>query len=591
MHYTETSDNLVFDSRNGTTPPKLNITYCAPVQIGDLVWNDQDADGVQDAGEPGLSGVTVGLYTSGGTLVSSMITDALGQYGFIGLTSGSSYYVQFTLPSNYIFSPKYAGGAATPTGSGTDSDADTATGRTDTFTWGGTATAAIDAGMHQSYIGDYFWYDADGDGIQDASEAPYDSPATTIGLYSGGTCAGTALATTDSDATGFYRFNMTTRATGTYWVKFTAPATYNFTAKDQGANDAIDSDADSAGCSGAIAWTADQAPNVTVDAGLSQSLIGDRVWYDANGDGIQDAGETTGPTGATVELHGVGVYATCGTVDDTVTSTATTGATASYSFANPANGTYCIKFVAPTGYSFSPKYTGGATTPTGSGTDSDASQATDYTDTFAWTQGGTSITSIDAGLTTSSIGNRVWLDANADGAQDAGESGLAGVIVRLYTSAGAPVDATFTDTSGNYTLSGPASGQYYLLFELPPGYTYSPKYTGGATTPTGADTDSDVNMANGRTDNFTWTAGGTTASIDAGMWAVVCTTVSFQQGTGGYPSAAIPTSGRRTYPRITELTLRSMWTAMKRPAPVTTSPACSTGTSRPSRPARRSSLL
>ena len=141
------------------------------------------------------------------------------------------------------------------------------------------------------------------------------------------------------------------------------------------------------------------------------------------------------------------------------------------------------------------------------------------------------------------IGDFVWDDANRDGIQDAGESGLPGVTVRLYNSDDELVASTFTDSSGHYRLPGPATaGQYYLLFELLPGYTYSPKYTGGASTPTGSNTDSDV-KAVGYTDTFTWTLGGSTVSIDAGMHLVEsCTTSTFEAARDAYISQTYNTT-------------------------------------------------
>ena len=54
--------------------------------IGNFVWHDMDSDGVQDAGEPGISGVTVRLYDAGGTsLLAETVTDAQGIYWFTGL--------------------------------------------------------------------------------------------------------------------------------------------------------------------------------------------------------------------------------------------------------------------------------------------------------------------------------------------------------------------------------------------------------------------------------------------------------------------------------------------------------------------------
>jgi hypothetical protein len=46
-----------------------------------FVWNDVNGDGIQDAGEPGLEGVTVSAY-SGTTFVASTMTDPDGLYSF-----------------------------------------------------------------------------------------------------------------------------------------------------------------------------------------------------------------------------------------------------------------------------------------------------------------------------------------------------------------------------------------------------------------------------------------------------------------------------------------------------------------------------
>ena len=48
--------------------------------IGDLVWNDRNRNGVRDAGEEGLSGITVKLYR--GDDVEKDTTGADGQYAF-----------------------------------------------------------------------------------------------------------------------------------------------------------------------------------------------------------------------------------------------------------------------------------------------------------------------------------------------------------------------------------------------------------------------------------------------------------------------------------------------------------------------------
>jgi hypothetical protein len=67
--------------------------------IGDRVWKDYDADGVQDAGEPGLVCWTVTLIQDG-TVLSSQQTGADGLYLFENLPAGN-YTVQVTRKAGY----------------------------------------------------------------------------------------------------------------------------------------------------------------------------------------------------------------------------------------------------------------------------------------------------------------------------------------------------------------------------------------------------------------------------------------------------------------------------------------------------------
>jgi hypothetical protein len=93
---------------------------CRAADIGDFVWLDLDEDGIQDAGEPGLAGVTVELWeAAGGSPYSSDVTDANGIYAFSSVPVGD-YHLQVSLPVGYSgFSPQDAGGDDTR-----DSDVD-----------------------------------------------------------------------------------------------------------------------------------------------------------------------------------------------------------------------------------------------------------------------------------------------------------------------------------------------------------------------------------------------------------------------------------------------------------------------------------
>jgi uncharacterized protein (DUF2141 family) len=80
----------------------FGYVFCPPAvlgSIGDRVWKDYDADGVQDSGEHGLVGWTVTLIRNG-TVLSSQNTGANGSYLFNNLAAGT-YTVQVTRKSGY----------------------------------------------------------------------------------------------------------------------------------------------------------------------------------------------------------------------------------------------------------------------------------------------------------------------------------------------------------------------------------------------------------------------------------------------------------------------------------------------------------
>src|SRR5262249_49463469 len=69
----------------GSNDLTLDFGYYKPVTIGDFVWNDINANGCQDAGELGISGVTLtltGTNGSGNAVTDHATTDANGKYLF-----------------------------------------------------------------------------------------------------------------------------------------------------------------------------------------------------------------------------------------------------------------------------------------------------------------------------------------------------------------------------------------------------------------------------------------------------------------------------------------------------------------------------
>ncbi|MDB5205630.1 MAG: nitrous oxidase accessory protein [Flavisolibacter sp.] len=76
-------------------------TVCPPLgTIGDFVWKDVNANGKQDAGEPGIPNVTVKLLLPNANTLTKT-TDANGGYLFTGLVAGN-YSVTFTTPTGFV---------------------------------------------------------------------------------------------------------------------------------------------------------------------------------------------------------------------------------------------------------------------------------------------------------------------------------------------------------------------------------------------------------------------------------------------------------------------------------------------------------
>lgn len=103
------------------------IALCdpAPIEIGNRVWTDTDADGIHDAGEASIAGVTVQLIKNGNVIATSTI-DASGNYYFssaAGTSSASAIYGITQLMNNmqYIVRIPNVQGGSKQTALGTNS--------------------------------------------------------------------------------------------------------------------------------------------------------------------------------------------------------------------------------------------------------------------------------------------------------------------------------------------------------------------------------------------------------------------------------------------------------------------------------------
>lgn len=72
------------------------------IDLGDIVFYDENGNGIQDVGELGVLNVIVNFYNEVGVLVGMIIMDVNGFYQFIDLIFGN-YQVQFVLLVIYFF--------------------------------------------------------------------------------------------------------------------------------------------------------------------------------------------------------------------------------------------------------------------------------------------------------------------------------------------------------------------------------------------------------------------------------------------------------------------------------------------------------
>lgn len=334
----------------------LNFGFALPAAVSGEVWEDLDADGVREAGEPGYRSVAVDLLDDGGTVLDTMTTGADGTYAFGGLASGT-YQVRFTPPADAFFSPAGQGGDDT-----VDSDADPLNGLSPPFTVTlGMNVDGPDAALfRQAALGDFVWEDLDGNGRQDAEDPGIGGVA--VALVD---AMGTVVGSTTTAADGSYA--IPGLRPGDYALRVTPPAGYVFTQPNVGA-DTADSDVDPDTGESALVSLISGAADNDLDAGLYRTTtVQGEVWEDLNGDGLRDDFEPAA-AGVTVELHAA---------DGTLLATAVSGADGTYVFAGRAPGDYFVTFIPPSGFSFSPQNIGGDDT-----VDSDADPATGETAGF-----------------------------------------------------------------------------------------------------------------------------------------------------------------------------------------------------------------
>jgi hypothetical protein len=213
--------------------------------LGDVVIIDENRNGIQDPGEPGIVGVVVRLVDATGAAVPAVpaeLTDGQGRYLFCGLTAGVPYGVRFEYPPGYLVAPLDQGADEA-----VDCDGDAAGNVSPVVLGAVEINVDLDGCVLRPLtaapgcIGDRVVSDTDRDGIQDPGEPGV--PGITVHLTDG---AGADLGvSTVTGPDGTYLF--CDLAPGSYGVRIVYPSGAIVSARNQGTDEAVDCDSDSTG--------------------------------------------------------------------------------------------------------------------------------------------------------------------------------------------------------------------------------------------------------------------------------------------------------------------------------------------------------
>jgi uncharacterized repeat protein (TIGR01451 family) len=461
-----------------------NFGYSIGNVVFGILWEDFDGDGVKDPGEPALSGITVDLTNgvcSVGTTCPRVTTDSLGRYRFVNVANGNWSVAVSGLP--VLTAPQFWQQTGDPDQPGIPCTACDHTKAAVSVT-GGNIFGAYDFGYRRagtSSIGDTLYADWNGNGSQGSGEEGIANVTVTLIRDVNGDGVrdcGTDTICGNADDVDVVRAVTSTNASGNY--SFTAlPAGTWIVVVDQGDADFTGAytslsqtqDPDQVGvctvCDGKASVTTNGTAAVTTtDFGyrpIGFGSIGDYVWNDANGNGLQD-GTESGLINVTVTLYEDGNGNGVIDAGDAVVGTTTSDSSGSYHFYNLPVRNYLVDVdqtdaQIPTDAYGNRYILSGGTDPLA--VNLAANQQYTAAD-FGFGPGGT-------------IGDRVYRDDDGDGGQAANEPGINNVTVQLYrdndangvfsvgdTLVATTVTTTVNGNAGSYQFTGLTPGNYVV---------------------------------------------------------------------------------------------------------------------------------
>lgn len=376
-----------------------------PLGLGNRVFFDTDNSGSMDEEESGVAGVLASLVNSDGDVIATTTTDTDGFYLFSGFPEGD---YQVVLDESNFNADGPLASMYSSTGNGIAPDADESVVDGDdngepengpgSAIWttpvsieaGDEPTADVESDSTPGFEGnldansnltvDFGVYSTSLEAALSICEGKQEVPGVVVNLLAAQDSS--VFATESSDAQDMVEFDGL--AEGTYQLELVegnfAPAgPLHGCVSPSGATGAVVSEP--------IEVTASASPKEPINVAFAlvqaDSSIGDHVWSDTDGDGIQDPDE---PGLADVEVQLINA------ADGSVLNTVKTAADGSYQFDQLLAGEYIIAFVAPLDHSGSPQTVG-----SDDQVDSDADPSTGKTMVITLADG-QSLGSVDAGF-------------------------------------------------------------------------------------------------------------------------------------------------------------------------------------------------
>ena len=394
-------------------------THC----VSGTIFRDDNDNGTQDPGEPGLPGVVVAAASPGHATVYAQ-TGLDGTYSLCGLTE-TNYTISELVPAgyrqtapaekkqlsrylfvgNFVYTLKFCN----------QNFAD--------LNFGDFPLPGSISGMK--------FNDANGNGLLDAGEAGV--AGVTINLHFAVGDVSGILATTVTDDSG--NFSFANLVAGDYAIEEVVPSGYRQTTP--------------AG-NGIIAVPLAPGQNVQGLLFGNQLIpivqfgaISGMKFNDLNGNGVLDPGEP-GLAGVTINLQ-----PSAGNPVTTTTDTA-----GNFSFQDLTPGTYTVSEVVPSGYR--------QTLPAAPGTIAVTVTAGNTSSNLLFGNQLIPITEEKG-----SISGFVFYDFNKNTIQDPTEKGLPGITMKLFNSSSQLVATTTTDDNGLFTFSDVPAGDY-TVSPVPP---------------------------------------------------------------------------------------------------------------------------